>query len=272
MNASLKFEQFEIQLDDTTTEIHFEIDTLTERVNMSAADIETLQWEVRANNTATQQEISTRRREIHELKSVINATETQLIEKLSNVTESLSDSLKLRLAEFNSQINTTHASLSDRVSNRIQELQVRVNNLIQGVTKEVEYAEQKIENTLKNLTLHLTQNFEATIHATNLNVSLKFEQFEIQLANTTTEIHFEIDTLTERVNMSAADNLAVQLEVHANNTEIQTGFEKIKEELENVIKATQAQLNETASLTEILYQRLSRAEIQLNDTHSKLKQ
>ena len=136
----------------------------------------------------------------------------------------------------------------------------------------MEYAEQKIENRIKNLTLQLTQNFEATIHETNLNVSLKFEQFVIQLADTTTKIHFEIDTLTERVNMSAADILAVQLEVHANNTEIQTGFEKIKEELENVIKATQAQLNETASLTEILYRRLSRAEVQLNDTHNKLKQ
>ena len=168
-------------------------------------------------------------------------------------------------ATFRAEISLQ--SIQDMIDNSIQQLQVQVNNSqlsIKGVEGKVKHAEENIENMVKNLTVSAAQVFEEI----KFNTSQKFKQLEIQLANTSGEIQLDIKTITKNASKSAADILALQLEMQVNSTAIRTEIEQLKKELtfqfKSAINATKAQ--------EILQQRLSRAEIQLNDTHSTLKQ
>ena len=224
LNASRNFEQLNIQMATASAGIHSRIDTLEGEVNKLVIDIQALQWEVQANNTATKLEIAKRVEELNELRSTLNATESKLNKKLANETKSLS------------------------------EIQLS----IQGVEERAKHSENMIEN-IENLTLSITQDFKEIIYDMNSTASQKFKQLEIQLANSSAEIQLELKTVTKNASKSAEDILALQLEVEAIDTAVQTELQELMLQFESTINETQ--------------KRVSRAEVQLsNDLHSTLKQ
>ena len=103
----------------------------------------------------------------------------------------------------------------------IQELQMNIS--IHELEMKVHLVEQKIDNTLGNQSS--AEITEVIIHKAIANVSKKFAQFELQLENTSEEIHFELEALSENVRESIK---ALQEEVQENNTAIQMEIEKLK--------------------------------------------
>ena len=229
LNASRNFEQLNIQMATASAGIHSRIDTLEGEVDKLVIDIQALQWEVKANDTATKLEIAKRVEELNKLRSTLNTTESKLNKKLAN---------------------------------KIQELQVQVNNSqlsIQGVEERAKHSEMKMIENIENLTLSITQDFKEIIYDMNLTASQKFEQLEIQLANSSAEIQLQINTVAKNASKSAEDILALQLEVEAIDTAVQTELQELMLQLESTINETQ--------------KRVSRAEVQLlNDLHSTSKQ
>ena len=264
LNASQNFEQLNIQMATASAGIHSRIDTLTGEVDKLVIDIQALQWEVQANDTATKLEIAKRVEELNELRSTLNATESKLNKKLANETKSLSEMLNLQLAKVESKMNTSHSLLNQQIIETqvvIQELQVQVNNSqlsIKGVEERAKHSEMNMIENIENLTLSITQDFKEIIYDMNSTASQKFEQLEIQLANSSAEIQLELKTVTKNASKSAEDILALQLEVEAIDTAVQTELQELMLQFESTINETQ--------------KRVSRAEVQLNDLHSTLKQ
>ena len=96
---SRKLEQFELQLDNKSAEIHTGIETLLGKVNKTATDIQTLKLEVQTSNTA-----------IQDLQYTLNATQVQLHGNLSKVTETI-ETVNQQLNSVEAQINQTQENV-----------------------------------------------------------------------------------------------------------------------------------------------------------------
>ena len=154
-NVSRKLQRIKLQLDNSSVAIsQLGIETLLERVNRSASDIQALQQEVRANNVATQQEITEKQ---EELRAIINTTEIELNEKLAKVAESLTDiesQNNLTRSWLNDQLTNTTVALGKAVYEQLRKVESRVNT----TQRNVQQINFELPSVLENATTPLIVN------------------------------------------------------------------------------------------------------------------
>ena len=191
-----KFVHFELQLGNTSAGIQLQVQTLSEKVNKSAADIQALQWEVRSNNTAIKLDIE---RSLQNVKSTINATEIQLEEKLVNVTTSLTELLSMGLNKAKSDINLTYTALNNKIAN-ISEKLIDFNLQLESIANQT-------QSNVEQTSLKLTTILENTSESLAMNIS--------QLKEQVNRFSEDINALTLQVNQSS--NVIHHLKQRLNN-------------------------------------------------------
>ena len=193
-NVSRKLQQIKLQLDNSSVAIsQLGTETLLERVNRSASDIQALQQEVRANNIATQQEITEKQEELHELRAIINTTENTLNEKLTKVAESLTD--------VESQNNRTRSWLNDQLTNTTMALCKAVYEQLRKVESQVNTTQrnvQQINFELPSVLENATTPLVVDIHHLRDWTNKSLETLKLQCANA-------IHDLEQRFNQSQND-------------------------------------------------------------------
>ena len=178
-NVSRKLQQIKLQLDNSSVAIsQLGIETLLERVNGSASDIQALQQEVRANNIATQQEITEKQEELQELRAIINTTGNALNEKLAKVAESLTDvesQNNLTRSWLNNQLTNTTMALHKAVYERLRKVESQVNT----TQRNVQQINFELPSVLENATTPLVMNIRHLRDWTNKSL----ETLKLQCTN-----------------------------------------------------------------------------------------
>ena len=189
-NVSRKLQQIKLQLDNSSEAISQWGTEMLERVNRSDLDIQALQQEVRANNIATQQEITEKQ---EELRAIINTTENALNEKLAKVAESLTD--------VESQNNLTRSWLNDQLTNTTMALRKAVYEQLRKVESQVNTTQRNVQQinfelplVLENATTPLVMNIHHLRDWTNKSL----ETLKLQCTNV-------IHDLERRLNLSQID-------------------------------------------------------------------
>ena len=216
-SVGIKFAQFELWLNTTGAGINLEVETLSKKF---ATDIQTLGLEVQANNITIYQEIEKRLEDlkIEELQSVTNTTNILL----SNVMESVTETLALELNRVESQINFTHgkfnnhlAELSEKIETVNQQLEAQINvmeskteNLaleLNGVESHINFTHGKFNNRLAELSENVqavNQQLEAQINQTQSNIDKINLDISETLMNATTLSVVRINQLRHQTNKS----------------------------------------------------------------------
>ena len=190
-NVSRKLQQIKLQLDNSSVAIsQWGTETLLERVNRSASDIQALQQEVQANNIATQQEITEKQ---EELRATINTTKTELNEKFAKVAESLTDvesQNNLTRSWLNNQLTNTTMALHKAVYEQLRKVESRVNT----TQRNVQQINFELPSVLENATTPLVMNIHHLRDWTNKSL----ENLKLQCTNV-------IHDLEQRFNQSQND-------------------------------------------------------------------
>ena len=200
-NVSRKLQQIKLQLDNSSVAISQLGTEMLERVNRSASDIQALQQEVRANNIATQQEITEKQEELHELRAIINTTEIELNEKLAKAAKSLTEALNLKLITVESQNNLTRSWLNDQLTNTTMALRKAVYEQLRKVESQVNITQRNVQqinfelpSVLENATTPLVMNIHHLRDWTNKSL----ETLKLQCTNV-------VHDLERRFNQSQND-------------------------------------------------------------------
>ena len=192
-NVSKKLQQIKLQLDNSSEAIS-QLGTETlEMVNRSASDIQALQQEIRANNIATQQEITEKQEELHELRAIINTTEIELNEKLAKVAESLTDvesQNNLTRSWLNNQLTNTTMTLRKAVYEQLRKVESQINT----TQRNVQQINFELPSVLENATTPLVMNIHHLRDWTNNSL----ENLKLQCTNV-------IHDLERRFNQSQID-------------------------------------------------------------------
>ena len=170
-----------------------------------------------------------------------------------------------------------------QMNNSIQVLQLQINNSNEELILKLQLVDQNAEN------------LQAIVDEIKANVSTKVADLKYQINSSSARVQLRFEELTEKVDMSATNNQAFQLEVHElrstiNTTEIELNkklinttdslFEKLKlqvAKIESQANVTHNWLNNqitsvTTILNEVVSQRLNEIESQVNLTHNKIEQ
>ena len=203
-NVSRKLQQIKLQLDNSSEAISQWGTEMLERVNRSDLDIQALQQEVRANNIVTQQEITEKQEELHELRAIINTTEIELNEKLAKAAESLTEALKLKFITVESQNNLTRSWLNNQLTNTTVALRKAVYEHLRKVESQVNTTQRNVQqisfelpSVLENATTPLVMNIHHLRDWTNKSL----ENLKLQCTNA-------IHDLERRFNQSQNDKNA----------------------------------------------------------------
>ena len=201
-NVSKKLQKIKLQLDYSSEAIsQLGIETLLERVNRSASNILALQQEVQTNNIATQQEITEKQEELHELRAIINTTEIELNEKLAKAAESFTEALNLKLISVESQNNLTRSWLNNQLTNTTVALRKAVYKQLRKVESRVNTTQRIVQqinfelpSVLENATTPLVMNIHHLRDWTNKSL----ETLKLQYTNV-------VHDLERRFNQSQID-------------------------------------------------------------------
>ena len=131
-----------------------------------------------------------------------------------------------------------------------------------ATTNPIEVMQEKPQSTGKSRAMMLVALI-ATIAIMVLAIIVILVIFSPQSSGSTSDIEAikqQIDSLRMTVSQIQQSNLTFGTEISRQT------IQELEYEFKSVINATQAQLNTSASLTEVLYQRLSRAEAHINST------
>ena len=190
-------------------------------------------------------------------------------------------------AESNSEIETLRQQVE---SLRMTVTQIQQTNAssIQGTSRGeisrqavqdmLDVSTQALQLKINNSVEALEMKLQAIVEEIRANMSTKLADLKHQIDNSSAGIRVGLEALTEKVNKSAEDIQAFQLEVRANNSANQLRITKWQEEfheLRSTINTTEIELNEKLihtmeSLSETLQLQVTKIELQANITRSWL--
>ena len=188
------------EMRENMSRIQFHLEALSENVSES---FKALKEEVQENNTAVQLEIENLKTmleettSLNELRSKINMTEIHL-EKLSNVTASITETFSLDLSKTQSQINRTRIKLSNQITTETEMLTEVVNQQLSKVGTHINQTQSNVEQinlvlleALENRTAPLAIEISYLRDQTNNSL----ETLKLQFTNTVHDLELQLDHL-----------------------------------------------------------------------------
>ena len=135
-------------------------------------------------------------------------------------------------------LDVSTQALQLKINNSIQELQLQINNSGEELKIKLQLVDQNKADK---------ENLQAIVEEIRANMSTKLADLKHQIDNSSAGIRVGLEVLTEKVNKSAEDIQAFQLETRANNSANELRFTKWQEEfheLRSTINTTEIELNE----------------------------